>query len=175
LGEAISKEVISELEAALRETDLKQETIDSIIRSLKLRHRRWLAVRWAAVIVSIAALCTVFYLGIVVGRNRSTVWPVANSGPMVTQETPSLPEVKMPPVLVPDILGIPSEPSDFMKTFSVETAQEPKTEERVEEIIEDESVSVAPKSIAKELILSKEATPHLWCKSRRPLLYMPWN
>jgi len=108
LGEAISKEVISELEAALRETELKPETINSIIGSLKLRRRRRVVVRSASVVVAVAALCAVFYLGTMVGKRR-VVQSVSSPEPQVTKEPPSQPEATLPPALTPEVLDVVSE------------------------------------------------------------------
>ncbi len=145
MGEAISKEVISELEAALRETELKPETVNSIIRSLKLRHRRRVVVRLALVVVSVVALCAVFYLGTMVGKRR-VVQPISSSEPQVTKESTSQPETRLPSVLTPEFIGPPSGNSVMPETAVSKEADQPVVQNPKAAVIE------APSLYAVELI-----------------------
>ena len=159
-GQALSKDIISELDAALRETDLTPETIDSIIRSLKLRRRRWVAVRSAVAVVAVAALCAVFYVGTMVGMRR-VLQPVSSPESQVTKKTLSQPETTSL-ALTTEVLKISSETSVVPATSLVEA--EPETEKIIEKSVEksveknvEEMIEGEPASAVSEPSVSKKA------------------
>ncbi len=151
MGETISKDVIAELETALQKTELQPEAVDSIIKSLKVRRRRWLAVRSTSAVVAVAALCAVFYLGTMVGKQRA-IQPVSKPEPHPVKKSSVQTETKPDALIMTEVSDTTAETPAAEDRFALKT--NPETEKRVQ----DKPNSTDLKPIISEPVIPKPAT-----------------